>query len=69
MILFINLKKKHHEDLPMVIQKLSDYCRKLGAEGKTYEQIAGIPDSYILADGIETPYRCKLPLWVIGFLY
>ena len=25
-------QKKHHEDLPMVIQKLSDYCRKLGAE-------------------------------------
>lgn len=25
-------QKKHHENLPMVIQKLSDYCRKLGAE-------------------------------------
>lgn len=25
-------QKKHHEDLPVVIQKLSDYCRKLGAE-------------------------------------
>lgn len=25
-------QKKHHDDLPMVIQKLSDYCRKLGAE-------------------------------------
>lgn len=24
--------KKHHDNLPMIIQKLSDYCRKLGAE-------------------------------------
>ena len=33
---------------------------------ETYNQIA-MPDSYILADGIETPYRCKLPIWVVGF--
>lgn len=28
-------QKKHHEDLPMVIQKLSDYCRKLGVDDFT----------------------------------
>ena len=45
------------------------YILEVGGEGKTYDQIADIPDSYILADGIETPYRCKLPLWIVGFLY
>ena len=45
------------------------YTLEVGSEGKTYNQIADVPDSYILADGIETPYRCKLPIWVVGFLY
>lgn len=45
------------------------YVLEVGGEGKTYDQIADIPNSFILADGIETPYKCKLPLWVIGFLY
>ena len=45
------------------------YTLEVGGEGKTYDQIADVPDSYILADGIETPYRCKLPLWIVGFLY
>lgn len=45
------------------------YTLEVGGEGKTYDQIADVPDSYILADGIETPYHCKLPLWIVGFLY
>lgn len=45
------------------------YILEVGGEGKTYDQIADVPNSYILADGIETPYRCKLPIWVVGFLY
>lgn len=45
------------------------YILEVGGEGKTYDQIADVPDSFILADGIETPYRSKLPLWIVGFLY
>lgn len=45
------------------------YIWEVGGEGKTYDQIADVPDSYILADGIETPYRCKLPLWIVGLLF
>lgn len=45
------------------------YILEVGGEGKTYDQIADIPHSYILADETETPYRCKLPLWIVGFLY
>jgi len=42
---------------------------EVGGKSKTYEQIAGIPDSYILADDIETPLGHKIPIWAIGFLY
>lgn len=45
------------------------YTLEVGGEGKSYDQIADVPDSYILADGIETPYRHKLPIWIVGFLY
>lgn len=42
---------------------------EVGGEDKSFEQIADIPDSYILADSIEFPIGKKLPLWSIGFLY
>lgn len=45
------------------------YIFEVGGESKSYDQIADLPDSYILADNIEMPYRHKLPLWLIGFLY
>ena len=45
------------------------YTFEVGGEDKDYHQIADVPDSYILADNIEMPYRHKLPLWCIGFLY
>lgn len=45
------------------------YIFEVGGSGKTYDQIPDIPNSYILADDIETPYRSKLPLWAIGFAY
>lgn len=45
------------------------YTFEVGGKSKTYEQIADIPDSYILADDIETPFGHKLPIWIVGFLY
>lgn len=42
---------------------------EVGGRSKTYEQISGIADSYILADDIETPFGHKLPIWTMGFLY
>jgi len=42
---------------------------EVGGKSKTYEQIAGIPDSYILADDIEMPFGHKIPIWAVGFLY
>ncbi|MGM9753268.1 MAG: AAA family ATPase [Candidatus Cryptobacteroides sp.] len=42
---------------------------EVGGEGKTFEQIADIPDSYLAIDGIETGYEARVPLWMFGLLY
>ncbi len=45
------------------------YTFEVGGERKTFDQIANIPNSYILADEMEFPIGKKIPLWLIGFLY
>ena len=42
---------------------------EVGGKDKSFDQIADIPDSYILADSMEFPIGKKLPLWLAGFLY
>ena len=42
---------------------------EVGGKDKSFDQIADIPNSYILADSIEFPIGKKLPLWLVGFLY
>lgn len=42
---------------------------EVGGKDKTFDQIADIPDSYILADSMEFPIGKKLPLWIVGLLY
>ena len=42
---------------------------EVGGNGKRFDQIADIPDSYVLADSIEYPIGKKLPIWLIGLLY
>jgi Predicted ATPase (AAA+ superfamily) len=42
---------------------------EVGGKDKSFNQIADIPDSYILADSMEFPIGKKLPLWLAGFLY
>ncbi len=42
---------------------------EVGGEGKSFEQIADIPDSYILADNLEFPVGKKLPIWLVGLIY
>jgi predicted AAA+ superfamily ATPase len=42
---------------------------EVGGRDKSFEQIADLPNSYILADGIEHPIGKKLPLWLVGMLY
>ena len=42
---------------------------EVGGQDKSFDQIANIPNSYILADSMEFPVGKKLPLWVVGLLY
>ena len=42
---------------------------EVGGKDKSFEQIADIPNSYILADAMEFPIGKKLPLWIVGLLY
>ena len=42
---------------------------EVGGQDKSFDQIADIPDSYILADSMEFPVGKKLPLWIVGLLY
>ena len=47
----------------------SQYLFEIGGPSKDYEQIAGIPNSFLAVDGLETGYDAKIPLWMFGFLY
>jgi len=47
----------------------SRYTFEVGGRSKTRKQIAGIPDSFLVVDGIETGYSNEIPLWLFGFLY
>ena len=42
---------------------------EVGGSKKSFDQIADIPDSYILADGMEYPVGKKLPIWLVGMNY
>jgi len=42
---------------------------EIGGPSKTREQISGIPNAYIVADGIKGGAGTKIPLWLFGFLY
>ncbi len=45
------------------------YLFEVGGKGKGFSQIANRPNSYVLADNIESGNGNKIPLWLIGFLY
>lgn len=45
------------------------YLFEIGGKTKPYKQIADMPDSYVIADDIETGFGNKIPLWLFGFLY
>ena len=45
------------------------YTIEVGGKKNTGEQIKGLKDAYIAADGIEYGHGRKIPLWLFGFLY
>lgn len=42
---------------------------EVGGQGKGFDQIKDIPDSYVANDDVEVGIDNKIPLWLFGFLY
>ena len=42
---------------------------EVGGKGKTFVQIADLPDSYLAVDDTEVGSGSRIPLWLFGFLY
>jgi len=45
------------------------YVFEVGGKNKGFEQIKDIENSFVLCDEIETGFKQKIPLWMMGFLY
>lgn len=45
------------------------YTFEVGGRNKKTDQIRGVEDSYIIADGIEFGTGRKIPVWLLGFMY
>ena len=45
------------------------YLFEIGGKGKTFKQIADIPHSFVVNDGVAVGIGNKIPLWLFGFLY
>lgn len=45
------------------------YILEVGGPDKRFDQIADLPNSYVLADQTEFPIGKKLPLWIVGMRY
>lgn len=45
------------------------YLFEVGGKGKTFEQIADVPSSFLAIDGIEIGHGSRIPLWMFGMLY
>lgn len=44
------------------------YTFEVGGKDKTFSQIAGVRNSFVLSDDIETPLGHRLPIWSVGFI-
>lgn len=42
---------------------------EVGGKGKTFRQIADVPNSFVVNDDVEVGIGNKIPLWMFGFLY
>ena len=42
---------------------------EVGGRGKTFKQIADVPNSFVVNDDTEVGFGNKIPLWLFGFLY
>ena len=45
------------------------YTFEVGGRNKSYAQLKGVEQAYVVADDIEVGFKNKIPLWLFGFLY
>lgn len=45
------------------------YLLEVGGKSKGFDQIADMPNSFVVNDGVEVGVGNKIPLWLFGFLY
>ncbi len=48
---------------------VNDHLIEVGGKNKTAQQVRHHSNHIIIADDIETGYRNKIPLWLLGFMY
>jgi len=48
---------------------VNKYTVEIGGKNKSFKQIENIPNSFVVADEIESGFGSKIPLWLFGFLY
>lgn len=69
---FFNQIQVHHD---ITSSKWGDfmvdrtYTFEVGGPSKTTDQIQGVPNAFIAADGIKGGAINRIPLWLFGFLY
>jgi len=65
------LKVKHEVTFSKTTDFMIDskYAFEIGGKNKGYNQIKDMNNSFIAADGIESGFGNKIPLWLFGFLY
>ncbi|MCH9739825.1 MAG: AAA family ATPase [Epsilonproteobacteria bacterium] len=71
-VFFANqLQMLHSLSIPVKGDFLVDerYLFEIGGKNKSFKQIKDIPNSFVVADDIETGFGNKIPLWLFGFLY
>lgn len=69
---FFNQIRKDHEALFSGVgdfQVDGKYHFEVGGKGKGFDQIADVPNSFVVNDGVERGVGNKIPLWLFGFLY
>jgi uncharacterized protein len=69
---FLNqLRVRHDVSYPQKGDFFVDdkFLFEVGGKGKSFSQIADVPDSYIAADETEVGHGNRIPLWLFGFLY
>ena len=68
---FNQLQVQHEVSLPIQGDFMLDhsYVIEVGGAHKGNQQLVGIPNAFVAADGIKTGSGNKIPLWLFGFLY